>query len=116
MKRGEIWTVSGSGEYTNKPRPSVILQAVDFSVTESVVVSVLTSDLTIMTPHRVRINPDNQNGLQSPSLVMVDKIRAVKKSRFGKKIGDMSPSDLAEVNKILALLLGMVGGRYSSTY
>ena len=107
MKRGEIWTVSGSGDNTNKPRPCVILQAADIAVTESVVISVLTSDMTKTTPHRVPINPSIQNGLKKPSLVMVDKITAMKKANLGKKIGDMSPSDLSEVNKILALLLGM---------
>jgi mRNA interferase MazF len=26
MRRGEIWTVAGGGDYTGKPRPALILQ------------------------------------------------------------------------------------------
>jgi mRNA interferase MazF len=31
MKRGEIWSVAGGGDYTNKPRPVVIVQDDQFS-------------------------------------------------------------------------------------
>jgi len=33
MRRGEIWTVSGGGDYAGKPRPAVILQDDNFDAT-----------------------------------------------------------------------------------
>ena len=44
MRRGEIWTVSGGGTYTGKPRPAVIVQDDDFDGTASVTICVFITD------------------------------------------------------------------------
>jgi hypothetical protein len=46
MKRGEVWTVSGGGPYTGKPRPSVIVQEDRFQATNSITLCAFTTDPT----------------------------------------------------------------------
>ena len=44
MKRGELWTLAGSGPYSSKPRPVVVVQDSLFDATDSITVCPLTSD------------------------------------------------------------------------
>ena len=76
MKRGEVWTVSGSG-YAGKPRPAVILQDDRFDATASVTICVFTTDQTDAPLIRIPIDPDESNGLRFVSRLMVDKITTV---------------------------------------
>ena len=66
MRRGEIWTLSGGGSYTGKPRPAAIVQNDTWDATGSI--CPFTTDAT--EAPRLPVEPSRQNGLQSPFLAL----------------------------------------------
>jgi mRNA interferase MazF len=107
MKRGEIWTVSGGGDYTGKPRPCAIVQDNAFDVTRSITICAFTTDPTEAPLFRVQIEPDDHNGLSSPSSLMVDKITTVPKEKLGKRIGELTDEDVLRLNQAMIVFLGL---------
>lgn len=107
MKRGEIWTVSGGGNYTGKPRPAVILQDDDFDATDSITICPFTTNDTKAPMIRIVVEPDERNGLASPSRIMVDKVTTVAKHRLGRKIGELDSDDIARLETAVGRFLGL---------
>jgi len=107
VRRGEIWTVSGGGSYTGKPRPAVILQDDSFDATASVTLCVLTSDTTDAPLFRLVIEPTATNGLRTASRLMVDKITTVPKDKLGEKIGRLNDADVLRLNQAVLVFLGL---------
>jgi mRNA interferase MazF len=46
----------------------------------------------------VRVEPSPENGLTSPSVVMIFQMRAIDKTRIVRKIGQLSPEDMARID------------------
>ena len=109
MKRGEIWTLSGGGDYTGKPRPAVIVQDDTFDATASVTVCAFTTDPTEAPLFRVLIQPSETNGLRAPSRLMVDKLTTVSKQRIGTKIGRLEDEDMVRLSRAILVFLGFAG-------
>lgn len=109
MKRGELWTVSGGSAYTGKPRPALVIQDDLFDDLDSIVVCPLTSNPAEFTIARPVLRPNDGNGLIQPSRVMIDKIAALPKPRFGKLIGQVDQKDLERINRSLIVFLGIAG-------
>jgi mRNA interferase MazF len=107
MKRGDIWTVAGGGAYTGKPRPCVIVQDDAFDATQSITICAFTTDATEAPLFRLRVDPDDANGLASPSSLMVDKITTVPKARIGARIGHLRDEDLVRLNQAMIVFLGL---------
>ena len=107
MKRGELWTAAGGGDYTGKPRPVVIVQDDRFSGTNSVTVCVLTSDLTEAPLFRVPLIPAPGNGLHAECRVMVDKITTLRRSRLTRRIGALAAMDMRRIERSLLVYLGI---------
>ena len=106
MRRGELWTVAGGGDYTAKPRPVVILQDDRFDATESIAVCPLTTDPTDAPLFRIPIEPSERNGLDEASSIMVDKITTVRKSRLGEALGSLDDEDILRLNRAVLVFLG----------
>jgi len=106
MKRGEIWTVAGGGDYTSKPRPVVVLQDDRFDATDSMTVCVFTTDATEAPLFRILIEPNERNGLDAPSRIMVDKITTVRKTRLGSRVGRLDEEDVVRLNQAVLVFLG----------
>jgi mRNA interferase MazF len=87
VKRGEIWIAAGGKDYAGKPRPVVILQDDRFDALGSITVCPFTTDPTDAPLFRLPIEPNDRNGLQRPSRLMVDKITTVPKSKIDARIG-----------------------------
>ncbi|MBS0277140.1 MAG: type II toxin-antitoxin system PemK/MazF family toxin [Proteobacteria bacterium] len=113
MKRGEIWTVSGGIDYAGKPRPAVIVQDDIFPGTRSIIVCLITSDLTETPIFRVPVEPSEINGLRTPSRLMVDKIGTIPKSKVGNRIGRLSNADIVRLNRTMMVFLGLASTRGS---
>jgi len=105
MKRGDLITVALSRDY-GKPRPAIIVQSDRFLILESVTVVPLTSSQTVFNPIRLAIDPTPENGLRLKSQVMVDKITSLPRERAGDHIGHLSETDLAALDRALAVFLG----------
>jgi mRNA interferase MazF len=107
MKRGEIWTVAGGKDYAGKPRPVVVVQDDSFDATASITVCALTTDLTDAPLFRLPIEPNERNGLRSPSRLMVDKITTVPKSKVGDRVGRLDDEDVVRLNQAVMVFLGL---------
>lgn len=108
MRRAEIWTVSGGADYTGKPRPAVVVQA-DYFDTDSVTLCPFTTDPAEAPLFRLLIEPDQDNGLEAPSRIMVDKVTTVRRSRLGAKVGVLDDASVLRLNRALVVFLGMAG-------
>lgn len=56
---------------------------------------------------RVSVAPDEGNGLNKPSQVMVDKAMTVKRERLGPVFGVAGAAAMIEVERSLAVFLGI---------
>lgn len=106
VKRGEVWTVSGSG-YAGKPRPAVIVQDDRFDATESVTICAFTTDATEAPLFRPAIEPDDRNGLRLTSRLMVDKIATVPRNRLVERIGRLQAEEVVRLNRAIAVFPGL---------
>ena len=107
MKRGEIWVVTGGGEFLSKPRPAIILQSDQAGDLSTVTICPLTTDQEHGARVRIPIEPSALNGLDSPSRIMVDRIATVRKTRLGGRIGQLSAGELERLSHALILFLGL---------
>jgi len=109
LKRGEIWTVAGGKDYAGKPRPAVVLQDDSFDATESITVCAVTTDPAEAPLFRVPITPNERNGLNALSRLMVDKITTVPKNKHRHRMGHLDPKDMERVNQAILIFLGLGG-------
>lgn len=107
MKRGDIWTVSGSG-YAGKPRPSVIVQNDRFDTTSSITLVPCSSIDPGPTSVRIALLPSEENGLRDPTWLMADKITSLHRDKLGKRIGVVSPEAMDELDAAMLQFLGLV--------
>lgn len=107
MKRGEVWTVAGGGDYAGKPRPVVIVQDDSFDATDSITICAFTTDETEAPLFRLAVEPDERNGLRSPCRLMVDKITTVRKSKLGSRLGRLADEDMVRLNQAILVFLGL---------
>ncbi len=105
MKRGDLVTVSLSGDY-GKPRPALIIQSDFFDEHPSVTILPITSEIRDTPLFRITIEPHEVNGLQRPSQVMVDKAHTVSSEKIGKRFGRLNDDQLLSVSRALAVFLG----------
>jgi mRNA interferase MazF len=108
VRRAEIWTVSGGADYTGKPWPAVIIQDDHFD-TDSVTLCPFTTDPTDAPLFRLLIDPDESNGLEAPSRIMVDKVTTVRRSRLGARAGMLDDASVLRLNRALVVFLGIAG-------
>ena len=106
MTRGEFVTIAMQGDF-GKPRPVLVIQANHFSEHASVTVLPVTSALVAAPLLRITVQPSADNGLQKPSQVMVDKAVTVLRDKLGPVIGRIDATALAEVERCLAVFLGI---------
>lgn len=107
MKRGEIWTVSGGGDYAGKPRPVVIVQDDRFDKTASITVCACTTDPTHAPLFRLVVEPSKDNGLRLVCRLMADKITTVPKSKVRTRVGRLADGDMARLNRAMLVFLGI---------
>lgn len=115
MKRGEIVLVDlpasagSAGREQIGTRPALIVHS-DASNEQLPVVMVIpfTSQLGAQRyPHTILIQPDEQNGLSVPSVLMVFQLRALDKTRIVRSIGMLKSSLLVTVENELRQLLDL---------
>jgi mRNA interferase MazF len=107
VTRGEIYTAAARGPYTGKPRPVVILQDDRFDATASVTVCPFTTNPVEAPLLRLPIDPSNDNGLEQPSQLMVDKVTTVPRSSLGERLGKLRDEELVALNRSLIVFLGL---------
>jgi mRNA interferase MazF len=106
LKRGDVVTVAGSGDFAGKPRPGIVVQSDLFNSTHSSVTVVpITTTLVDAQLFRIEIRPTGDNGLRSRSQAMVDKIVSVRRDRIGSRVGALATPDMQRIDGALRLWL-----------
>ena len=106
MNRGDLVTVAMQGDF-GKPRPALIIQASQFNEHPSVTVLPVTGSMVSAPLLRITLEPNAENGLQKPSQVMIDKAMTVRRSKLGQAFGHIDANALVEVERCLAVFLGI---------
>lgn len=106
MKRGDFVTVVLQGAY-GKPRPALVIQSDLFDLHPSVTILPVTSELRDTPLFRVSVEANSENGLQKLSQIMVDKAQTIPREKIGKTIGTVDDKTLLQINRELALFLGI---------
>ena len=107
MKRGDIVIAVVQGAF-GKPRPALVVQSDAFNDTHAtIVLCLLTSDVTDAPLFRIDVEPTPANGLAQKSQIMVDKLFALRRERIGKAVGVLDDATMLRVNRTLALWLGL---------
>lgn len=106
MTRGDVVSAVIHGEVGN-PRPALVIQANQFGEHTSVTVLPITSKLVAAPLLRVTVQPSAITGLKKLSQVMVDKAMTVTRETVGSTIGRITPEALLEVERCLAVFLGI---------
>ena len=109
MRRGEVWTVAGAGDYAGKPRPVAIVQDDRFGEIESVTVCPFTTNPMSPQLFRVTVDSDEANGLVQPSWLMADKLMTVPRNKLGRSIGRLDDATMLRLNRAITVFLGIAG-------
>lgn len=110
-KRGEIWIADlmpGKGWEVAKKRPALIISS-DYinSISPLVIVVPLSSQVPkVLGPERIFLTR-SESKLTKDSVLFVNQIRAIDKSRLVKKVGSISKGKIEEVGYALKIVLGL---------
>jgi mRNA interferase MazF len=112
-RRGEVWLVSlgaaRRGE-AGKHRPAIVVSAdriIAGSMDEPVVVVPLSTSVP-----RSSLRPEISgiDGVERPSRAVCGAVRGLARSRLERRLGVLTPAMLGEVERALALVLGLEAG------
>ncbi len=112
MHRGEIWLICLDptiGAEIKKTRPAIIVNDDAIGVLPLRVIVPLTDwkERYEVAPWLVRIDPDDENGLQKPSAADAFQIRSVSQERFVRRLGKISDFHLGEILAGISVVLGL---------
>jgi len=106
MKRGDLVSIASNGDF-GKPRPALVIQSNYFDSHPSVTVLPLSSDLQDTPLYRIKVEPSPLNNLSRVSEVMADKAMTLPRAKVGQVFGHLEATTLLEVERCLALFLGL---------
>ena len=107
MKYGQIVPIAVQGDF-GKPRPALIIQSDSFNETHpSVTVLLVSSELVNAPLFRINLAPNNDNGLNKPCQIMVDKPMTVKREKIGALIGKIDDAVMLQVNRAIVVWMGL---------
>ncbi|MBC7203965.1 MAG: type II toxin-antitoxin system PemK/MazF family toxin [Pusillimonas sp.] len=104
--RGDLVTIAMQGDF-GKPRPAVIVQSNHFIHHPTVSVLLVTSKVVNAPLLRITLEPNETNGLEHPSQVMIDKIMTVRREKIGAAFGRVDNNVLMQIDRTLAVFLGI---------
>lgn len=111
VRRGEIFYVNlekGIGSEQGGIRPVVIIQNETGNIySPTVIIAAITSQQHKKNiPTHVNINSE-EYGLNKDSVILLEQIRTIDKSRLKEKIGRLSKKDMEKIDKALLISLGL---------
>jgi len=106
MKRGDILPIVQPGAY-GKPRPALVIQSDLFNAHPSGTILPITSKLRDAPLFRLRVEPSTQNGLQTTSEIMMDKITTLPRDKVREVFGELEHEYVREAERLLAVWLGI---------
>ena len=107
MKRGDLVTISLSGDY-GKPRPAVIVETDKLVPSSHVVVCPGTSAIhEAAKVRRLLVVPDAVNNLRAPTQFQIDRVTGVRRETCGTVIGRLDSEAMQQFELQLTLVLGL---------
>jgi mRNA interferase MazF len=111
IARGDVWWVQFDPVRGSEPgglRPALVLQNdLGNRTSPTTIVAALTSRYRRPYPFQVEVPPD-ESGLNRVSLILLDQLRTIDKSRLLRPAGHLSPTRMLEVERAIKRSLGMV--------
>jgi mRNA interferase MazF len=110
MKRGEIWLVALDptiGSEIKKTRPAVIISSELVGILPLKIIVPFTSwkDRYASAAWMIRIDPEDSNGIRKPSAADGLQVRSVSQRRLVKRMGVLSPLQVAQIVQAVANVL-----------
>ena len=106
VKRGDI-VLAAHADF-GKPRPAVVVQADEFNQNPiTILVCLLTSDITEKLPLRPIILPTPGTGLRERSQIMTDRLLALRRDRIRGVLGTIDTAMSDRLNHALLIVLGL---------
>ena len=108
MRRGDIVTVIAPDDF-GKPRPAVIIQgdSLNLAKPNSTIVALITSSLQDAPLLRLTLEPSPESGLKKLSQIQSNRIMSIRTDRIGANIGRLNGNQQVELNRLLALSIGL---------
>lgn len=112
-QRGEVWwanlgrpeAVMGHEQATLRPVVIVSANFVNESAADMVIILPITTSLRPVRSH-IRVEPP-EGGLQHPSSVQCEQVRALSAGRLRERIGRLPPDTLRAIDRALRLILAL---------
>ena len=115
IKRGEIYYADLSpvvGSEQGGVRPVLVVQNdVGNKFSPTIIVAAITSRSKANLPTHVEILAE-ENGLSKNSVVLLEQLRTIDKSRLKERIGTIDKTRIPEVNEALSISLGIDNGSF----
>ena len=113
MLKGEIWMINLDptiGAEIQKTRPAVIVSEDAMGALPLRVIVPLATwkERYRVAPWMVSIEPDAQNGLQTPSAADAFQVRSVAQQRFVRKLGVLRSEQVQRVLEAVQVVIGVV--------
>lgn len=111
VKRGELWLVDlgepkGDHEQVGR-RPALVLQTDDLSPLSTVVIIPLTTQTKRAGFANTVLVPAREAGQDHDSVALCHQIRALDRRKLIRKIGQLTPERLSEVELAVLFVLGL---------
>ena len=106
MRRGDLVTIAVQSDF-GKPRPALVIQSDPYDAHATVTVLPVSSDLVAAPLFRITIQPTTENGLHKRSQVMADKAVTARRDKVGPTFGRIDADSMVEVERCLAVFLGI---------
>ena len=87
----------------------MIVQDDRFDATDSVTVCAFTTDPTDAPLFRIRIDPNEANGLHEACALMVDKVTTIPRAKLGERIGRLSDEQMVALGRAVLVFFGLAG-------
>jgi mRNA interferase MazF len=111
IRRGDIWWADFEpirDAEQGGTRPALVLQNdIGNRASPTTIVAAITSQYRRAYPFHVEITPD-ESGLDRPSLVLLEQLRTIDKPRLVRRVGQLSPARMLDVERAIKRSLGMV--------
>ena len=112
VKRGELYYADLSpvvGSEQGGIRPVLVVQNdIGNKYSPTIIAAAITSKLNkAKMPTHIELSC-REYGLEKDSVVLLEQIRTIDKSRLKEKIGELSPYKMSEVNRAMMISLGVI--------
>ena len=112
MARGDVLWIElpnpqgGSGHEQAGRRPAVVVQADNPGSLSTIMIVPFTGQLAAgRFPYTIQVDPSAENGLASPSVLLVFQLRAIDKRRILQKAGTLEQKYVDRLDQMLLQLL-----------